>query len=1682
MMRLLRLALITLLLGCAAVGASTNPPPPCGNPPKPPPPSNCTHNASSNPFDIYSGSVGREVIDLEPAHSVGEAPLRFARYHASRWDVNPGFDIASEKPFGDGGNWRHRFLWTVLDNGTNSAGQTSIRIIYPYGFYGNFAKADSNATHLTYLASTHERVLEESTNYFLIMLDGTRYHFTGWTNEAGRFYRMEGFFDPYSNRYQFVYTAGHLSVVIGPNTNLYLGFTYTTLTNSQPPGDIQFTFTDGSATQVLLVGTFNGWTGQAMTNSAGLWSRIVTLTNGIYEYKFIARYAGQTNDFWYSDPDNPLYTLPNSNSVALIQSNDWTSTLLASVQGTDNRVVSYQYGQIWGTGIVHVVLTNAAYGDGTCAAYTYYHPSEDLGRRPLLKTADDPMYRGPAGAVRYVYQSDNIYPGQIYEERHLYTDQLLARLEMDGNNPLWRRVTKSDGATEDFNFGTNTGQRLAYTNAVGYSYRSEYYMAGDAEGMLWKEVDPMCRTTTYSRTWDFGAVTMASNNILGVRQHIYTSNAEPFYLSAEIDEAGRTNAYTRDSCHRITRHDYPDGSYETFTYNDHGQILTHRRRDGGEWSSEYDERGRKMLETDPTDATTTFGYDECDRLTATTNALGYVTRHFYNWRGLVTNVVYADGTGEKTWYDHYGQPTQRLDHAGGVWVSVYDDLGNLSVARDPLNHEISYQHDVEGRIVTSSNAVGLVISNAYDGIGRKVRETYSTDSTYREWRYDPDGVRTQFNRLSMPSAFAYTPEGWLQSVADPLGRATSYGYDKSGNRTHITNAIGDVAIQTYDPAGRITSTRDCFGAVVSNVYDSGGRLVSRTDSNGITNEFIYDGAGRLLTAWRDEFLLQSNAYNAFGWLTVSVDANGLARSNTYDAVGRLLRIYLPDDSFSENVYSNTFLVESVDHAGRHVFFQHDVLGRVTNQIDNAGHIVRFAYDAAGSLTYLWDQNGNLTRFVYDSEGRQTAKIHADDSQYTYTYDAESRLTSKLDAKNRTTAYLYDAVGNLTNIVFTSDPPVAFSYDFLNRMTRIADGIGTTLWTYAAGCGAVESVDGPFDNDTLFYSHDLGNRLLSVTSALSAVSYSYDFLDRVTNVVSGGGPPTARYIYLANGRLPSEFLRGNGTRTRYEYDLLNRLTNLVHETDADEVLSSYAYTLNSADERIAVTIGGPGTPRTINYAYDAIGQLTGAESEQPGYSFNYSYDPAGNPVLQDNNDFVFTNVFNNLNQHTSNAWSGSLTVLGTVNITNGTVSVNGYPAQILASGTFVATNLLVVSGSNIFTAILTDPFGRASTSRVSAIAQDRGFAYDPNGNLTNDSQFAYVWDDADRLKEVRSLESGQPVMNCRYDGLGRRRERVVWNNGAGSTNHYIYNSWLVLAVLDGSTNVLETYTHGPDLSGTIDGAGGIGGIIACEDAGQWSYFHCDGNGNVVTITDTNQNIVTSIEYGPFGALMTHSGSYQPRYRFSSKEWDELVGLYYYGYRYYCPEIGRWLSRDPIEEEGGENLYSAIHNNPVNSGDILGLITYSYISRGSYGATTPNFAPPQCAKQDPCEWILNGGTANPHIDVYDTATYKVRGSDGRLYEATCTRSAAGKAATRAHEEAHAAAARAAVATANATAGLPQTFPSEQQCMNRLAAIIGAWNKFVNDAWANQMAHGPGAPQPTPQTFDEENAAGNCTFRPI
>jgi RHS repeat-associated protein len=127
-----------------------------------------------------------------------------------------------------------------------------------------------------------------------------------------------------------------------------------------------------------------------------------------------------------------------------------------------------------------------------------------------------------------------------------------------------------------------------------------------------------------------------------------------------------------------------------------------------------------------------------------------------------------------------------------------------------------------------------------------------------------------------------------------------------------------------------------------------------------------------------------------------------------------------------------------------------------------------------------------------------------------------------------------------------------------------------------------------------------------------------------------------------------------------------------------------------------------------------------------------------------------------------------------------------------------------------------------------------------------------------------------------------------------------------------------------LSQSLQGAGGVGGLLAMvQGDGAYTYSY-DGNGNVGQMLDGAEVIAAHYEYDPFGNTVNAVGllADENSYRFSTKYYDTESGLYYYGIRYYIPELGRWLTKDPIAELGGLNLYVFVTNNPISFIDPFG----------------------------------------------------------------------------------------------------------------------------------------------------------------
>ena len=143
-----------------------------------------------------------------------------------------------------------------------------------------------------------------------------------------------------------------------------------------------------------------------------------------------------------------------------------------------------------------------------------------------------------------------------------------------------------------------------------------------------------------------------------------------------------------------------------------------------------------------------------------------------------------------------------------------------------------------------------------------------------------------------------------------------------------------------------------------------------------------------------------------------------------------------------------------------------------------------------------------------------------------------------------------------------------------------------------------------------------------------------------------------------------------------------------------------------------------------------------------------------------------------------------------------------------------------------------------------------------------------------------------------------------------------------------------YVWGLDLSQSVQEAGGIGGLLLQDAGTETRLYTYEANGNVGQLVDgTTGAVVAHYEYDPFGTTLTASGTAAEAnpFRFSTKYTDADTNLLYYGYRFYSPYLGRWLTRDPIEEEGGINLYGFVSNNAINKKDYLGM-TKLYIRNG------------------------------------------------------------------------------------------------------------------------------------------------------
>lgn len=1475
-------------------------------------------NGGGNFFNFYSGNVSRKVKDLQLFNGAGENFLTFYRQFSSR---------ASSAPyhFGAGNVWRHAFQWELTDdiNGW-------IKIIGPDGDAIFFVRTTGTPnTWRPHRQGGTYRIYQVGSIYTLRTVNGWNYEFERISGPNGFFYRLNKMTDPASRVFPYTYdTSGRLQRVSEPSGRfIELAWTTAPVTGNSVISSVSSS--DGRSVSYV----YENMTKPSTPNHTVLTkAQYAGGAQALYTYQYepartgIQPYLVVCDDPRIIGKASRIRYQFYSQFFGLIVKElnpDDNSLLAERIENGDTITVQYAGGgvQSWlapaNSGGLSPSYTDrsgrtttATYAAGKVAtrtspsglieSYTY----DSIGRIIRTTGSDGLITENTFDAQGRVLTSRRISSGLPTRlTTHIRNAQgLITRTNHpDSSFETWTYNTfgqalthrLKNGASESWQYDA-TARKTQHTDATGAISTWTYYNAGDPtgspEGLVKTSTDPRGRTTTYEYT-ERGLLKKTTQPDGSWSETVYDDYGNGI---ATLDSAGTLQqatfgnfklALTRtDGLNRVTNFLYgsngtacgcatrdsptlvirPDGTRIKRTYDADDRLLSETIGEGLPAAQTtlrtYDAAGRLSTVTDPNQVTTSFGYDARNRVVTTIRDTG----------GLALTTTRT--------FDPFGNPlSETLPSDAGTLrttAMTYDLMDRVISSTDSLGNVTQRTFDLGGRVTSFTRAFGTPLAQT-------ITYTYDNENR-RQVTTHPDASTT---------AITYHPDGEMATRRDELNRTWSYDSTLVTWSDSTSTAYTSFQQTVTDPLNQITTTYPQPAAWRSGTS----RIVSAA---GRVSETVFDAAGQptltRVAPGTADATVSAYTYDLLGRrITSTVDPTGLAQTSTltYDAIGRVTSSKDPLNRITATSYAMAITGDSLDARtrqritrtqpdSRQEVTRLDSLGRTIVETDPKNQSTRhtFWFETTTSLS-LQDPKNQITNWTYNSLGQNLSKVYANGNTHAYTYDALLRMKTHQTPKNEICTYSYDLRDRQTLAAWNTTTPSSAKTYFVN--------------------GLLKSIDnGTSKSDFLYNTR---NELTSETQTLAArpartVSYSYD----ADGLRTGLSYPSSRIVDLAwtaRAQLLSVSADGPPPLGIYSYDKAGRLTSLAHENGITE-LKSY----NAANELLANSHFKNGSATSGHgYTYDATGRRS-AETFADGLTAarSYGYDSA---------DQVTSATYG-----TNLADSYLYDAMG--NRLNATVaSLGGSPITYTANS---ANQYLSITG---FTPI----------------------SHDANGNLLLQNNVSYTWDSENRLLAVtpNTPALGEKSLVHSYDGLHRRVTRSIreWTASGWSTLetlHFIYDGWNVIEEysLNASNAVLvRNLTWGQDLGGvtSLQGAGGVGGLIMVEELNGPTtayHFHYDGNGNVTEVTGNTGSKAASYRYDAFGNTQVASGPYaaQNRYRFSTKPLDSEVTnapLYYYGYRYYDPTTGRWLSRDPFEEKGGINLYEITGNDSVNDLDYLGL---------------------------------------------------------------------------------------------------------------------------------------------------------------
>ncbi|NMY80519.1 RHS repeat protein [Pseudomonas rhodesiae] len=817
---------------------------------------------------------------------------------------------------------------------------------------------------------------------------------------------------------------------------------------------------------------------------------------------------------------------------------------------------------------------------------------------------------------------------------------------------------------------------------------------------------------------------------------------------------------------------------------------------------------------------------------------------------------------------------------------TYDDLGRLVSATNAVGESEVYRYDEQHVIVERGLAGGASFFWAWERSGkaaRCVRHWASFSQMDTRYVWGDDGQVTVHNADGSQEIYVHDDRARLVQRIDPDGAQHFKSYDEKGRLTVEQDPLGAVTAYQYDEAGRLVALFPGEDEPTTYEHDHGfvrvvrrgeavwkyerndqGDVIRKIDPDGHVTDYSYNKHGQLTGVWYPDHSCHRLAWNERGQLVEEQLPNGGIRRYRYDDLGHE--------------------VAREDEHGALTQYQWDAVGRLTRLTLPGGATREYSYNPYGKITAERDELGHVTRYDYaDGLHLISRRLNADGTQVQYRYDNARLLLTEIENEVGETYRLdYHPNGLIQQEVGFDGQRTAYVYDLnghLQEKTEYGDDGSQWVTRYERDhAGRLVRKILP-DDSVVEYTYDRQGNLLSVDDGHWALAYEYDRQNRLTAEHQGWG--TLRYGYdacdqLKHLRLPDNnrvaFNRDKGghlaTVELNGKTLTSHLFNagLEHQRQQGQLLSHYHYDDQQRLHAHAVTHQShPLLQR--QYDYDRAGNLTRLLDTRKG-EHHYRYDPLQRLTRADHSHDVQERFAHN---------------------PAGNLLMQNRPGPDIVAG-----NRLLIQG-------------------------DRHYTYDAFGNLTQERRgkgqqlvTEYRYDSQHRLIEI-TRSNGQTA-RYRYDPFGRRISKTV----DGITTEFFWQGDTLIAEHQAGRH--RSYLYEPDSFRPLALLQGFG-----PKETQPYHYQLDHLGTPQELTAPDGEIVWSAHYRAYGEIARLDvGKIDNPLRFQGQYFDEESGLHYNRHRYYNPDIGRYLTPDPVKLAGGINSYQYALN-PTGWVDPLGLNT-------------------------------------------------------------------------------------------------------------------------------------------------------------